>query len=268
MTRAKAALADLGRDTLVLGDRLYGTVDSFATLSGQGCWGLVRRNRLVGLHKRRRLRRRRHAGGLLEDWLVRAGSGVSAPAQTLRHIRWRHGGTRYEVLTNVLESARLSAEEALTLYSYRWRVERMYFDLKQVLNLNRVYAANPNAVAMQVYAAGLVYNAMRVAQGEVAEAAGVAPEEISPAKFYPKLAAACHSYVVTQLTVHDTRRLNPRTRLRVPDWRAARWASVSLEAIRVERRSDHRRIRRFCAARRHGKSFTHVHGGRKFVRLS
>jgi hypothetical protein len=113
----------------------------------------------------------------------------------------------------------------------------MYFDLKEVLNLNRVYAANPNAVAMQVYAAGLVYNAMRVAQGEVAEAAGITPEEISPAKFYPKLAAACHSYVVTQATVHDIRRLNPRTRLRLPDWRTARWASASLDTIRVERRS-------------------------------
>ena len=40
----------------------------------------------------------------LEDWLVRAGSGVSAPAQTLRYIRWRRGGTRYEVLTNVPKS--------------------------------------------------------------------------------------------------------------------------------------------------------------------
>jgi hypothetical protein len=50
---------------------------------------------------------------------------------------------------------------------------------------------------------------MRVAQGEVAEAAGITSEEISPAKFYPKLAAAGHSYVVTQLTVHDIRRLNP-----------------------------------------------------------
>jgi len=268
MTRAKAAVRALARDTLVLGDRLYGTVDFFATPHGHGCWGLVRRNRLVGLHKLRRLRKRRHASGSLEDWLVRAGSGVSAPAQMLRYIRWRRGGTRYEVLTNVLDPARLAPEEALALYPYRWRIERMYFDLKEVLHLNRVYAANPNAVAMQVYAAGLVYNAMRVAQGEVAAAAGVAPEEISPAKFYPKLAAACHSYGVTQLTVHDIRRLNPHTRLRLPDWRTARWASVSLDAIRVDRRSEHRRQRRFCPARRHWKSFAHVHGGRKFVRLS
>ena len=62
----------------------------------------------------------------------------------------------------------------------------MYFDLKEVLNLNRIYAANPNAVAMQVYAAEIVYNALRVAQGEVAAAAGLEPEEISPAKSSPR----------------------------------------------------------------------------------
>jgi hypothetical protein len=268
MTRAKAALPDLARDTLVIGDRLYGTVDFFGALRAHGCWGLIRRNRLVSLHKLRRLRKRRHADGVLEDWLVQAGTGVSAPRQTLRYLRWRHGGTRYELLTNVLDPTRLAAPEALALYPARWSIERMYFDLKEVLNLNRVYAANPNAVAMQVYAAGLVYNAMRVAQGEVAAGAGIAPEEIAPAKFYPKLAAACHAYVVTQLTVHDIRHLNPRRRLRIPDWHRARWASVPLAAIRVEPRQGRRRHRRFCAARRTWKSFAHVPGGRKFTQLS
>ena len=58
--------------------------------------------------------------GLLEDWVVRAGSGTSAPVQTLRYIRWRRGGTRYEVLTTVLSRAGLSAEEALDMH-FTWR---------------------------------------------------------------------------------------------------------------------------------------------------
>jgi len=109
---------------------------------------------------------------------------------------------------------------------------------------------------------------MRVAQGEVAAAAGIAPEEISPAKFYPKLAAACYAYVVTQVTGHDIRRLNPRRRLQIPDWRHARWASVPLAAIRLEPRRGARRHRRFCVTRQTWKSFAHVAGGRKFMRLS
>jgi len=268
MTRAKAVLAAIGRDTLLLGDRLYCTADFFEALHTQGCWGLFRRHRQLSLHKLQRLSKRRHAGGCLEDWLVRAGSGASAPPQLVRYIRWRHGGTRYELLTNVLAPARLAAAEALALYPYRWRIERMYFDLKEVLNLNRIYAANPNAVAMQVYAAGIVYNALRVAQGEVADAAGLEPEAISPAKFFPKMVAACQTYVVAQQWERRVRHLNPHRRLRMIDWHAERWASVSVPLLLVEARSETRRRRRYCPARRHWKSLAHVRGGRHLTKLS
>ncbi len=268
MTRAKAVLGTMAHDTLLLGDRLYCTADFFEGLHTQGCWGLFRRNRLLSLHKLQRLSKRRHAGGCLEDWLVRAGTGASAPPQLVRYIRWRAGGTRYELLTNVLAPARLAAAEALALYPYRWRIERMYFDLKEVLNLNRIYAANPNAVAMQVYAAGIVYNALRVAQGEVAAAAEIEPEEISPAKFFPKMVAACQTYVVAQQWERRVRRLNPGRRLRMIAWRAERWASVAVPALHVETRTGPRRRRRFCPARRHWKSLAHVRGGRQLMKLS
>jgi hypothetical protein len=83
MTRAKGVLDELAQDTLVLGDRLYGTADFFAALGAHQCWGVIRRNRLLSLHKLQRLRKRHIHGGLLEDWLVRAGTGVSAPRQLL-----------------------------------------------------------------------------------------------------------------------------------------------------------------------------------------
>jgi len=268
MTRAKAVLGTVARDTLLLGDRLYCTADFFEALHAQGCWGLFRRRRQLRLYKLQRLSKRRHSGGCLEDGLVRAGTGATAPAQLVRYIRWRHGGTRYELLTNVLAPVRLAAAEALALYPYRWRIERMYFDLKEVLNLNRIYAANPNAVAMQVYAAGIVYNALRVAQGEVAAAAGIEPEEISPAKFFPKMVAACQTYVVAQHWERRVRRLNPGRRLRMIDWRAERWASVAVPALHVETRTGSRRRRRFCPARRHWKSLAHVRGGRHLTKLS
>jgi len=60
------------------------------------------------MHRDLFVEQRRVHGGLLEDWLVDAGTGVSAPIQRLRYIRWRRGGTRYELLTNVLAVARLS----------------------------------------------------------------------------------------------------------------------------------------------------------------
>src|SRR5229473_8160153 len=85
MTRAKAVLATVARDTLLLGDRLYCTADFFEALHTQGCWGLFRRHRHLSLHRLQRLSKRRHGGGCLEDWLVRAGSGVSAPPQLVRY---------------------------------------------------------------------------------------------------------------------------------------------------------------------------------------
>lgn len=267
MTRAKAVLTDLAPDTLVLGDRLYGTADFFAALTARRCWGVVRRNRLLSLHKLQRLRRRRIHGGVLEDWLVRAGTGVSAPPQRLRYIRWRRGGTRYEVLTNVLAPARLSAEEALDLYPYRWSVERMFFDLKEVLNLNRLYAANPNAVAMQVYAAAIVYNALRVAQSEGAAQLGWEPERISPAKFFPKVATAAYLYLNRQQWEREIRMRYRHLHLRLVAGRR-RWVRAGPVTLEVEHRSDHRRRRRFCPARRHWKSFAHVRGGRRFTKLS
>jgi hypothetical protein len=268
LTRARAAVATLPRDTLILADRLYGTAVWFATLAAQGCWGVVRRNRRLGLRKTRRLARRTAQGGRLTDWLVEAGGSRTTPAQVLRYIRWQRGATVRAVLTNVLDPRRLSATEALALYPRRWSVERLFFDLKEVLNLNRVYAANPNAIAMQVYAAGCVYNALRVAQGEVAEAAGIAPEAISPAKFFPKMAAACHCAALFELWFLDTQAANRGRRLRKPPVQQRRFARVLLEAILVEPRTLPRRKLRFCKARRKWKSLSHVRGARKLLKLS
>lgn len=263
-TRARAVLTDLPRNALILGDRLYGTAAFFAALHAHDCWGVVRRNRQLGLHKLQRLSKRRHDGGCLDDWLVRAGSGAAVPAQTLRHIRWQRGGTRYEVLTNVLSPTRLAAAEALALYPYRWSVERMFFDLKEVLNLNRLYAANPNAVAMQVFAAAIVYNAFRVAQSEAAAQVGRPPEDISPAKFFPKIAVASFLYLYAQDWEQHWRRHHPHGHPLIR-WRRHPWARTALPLVEVEHRDEARRHRRFCPARRQWKSLRCVRGGRRFL---
>ena len=164
----------------------------------------------------------------------------------------------------MLAPTRLSAEEALDLYAARWGIERMFFDLKEVLNLNRLYAANPNAVAMQVYAAALVYNALRVAQSDGAAQVGVPPEDLSPAKLYPKVVTATFLYLHAQQWERQWRQRHPRHHLCLVAHRP-RWRRTSLATLHVERRADHRRARRFCPARRHWKSLKHVRGGRRFL---
>lgn len=266
LTRARAVVGTLPRGSLVLGDRLYATAAFFDLLHTHHCWGVVRRQRQLTLRRVERLRKRRFLGGDLEDWLVHAGTGATAPTQTLRYIRWRDGGTRYEVLTNVLSVTQLAAEEALTLYPFRWRIERMFFDLKEVLNLNRLYAANPNAVAMQVYAAAIVYNAFRVAQSEAAAQLGWPPEELSPAKLFPKIAVASFLHLHAQEWERQWARAHPGGHPHlVRRGRGYRWARANPATSRVEHRSELRRRRRFCPARRHWKSLRHVRGGPRLL---
>lgn len=207
-----AILPQIPKGALVIADRLYGVTKAFSLLSDEGgIYGLFRRHASLTLRKIRCLSRRRLAGGVLEDWLVEAGKGRRVEKQTLRWIIFRSKKRgAYELLTNVLEPERLSAEEALELYSYRWDVERLFYDLKEVLNLHRFYAGNLNAIGMQVYAAAMVYTAMRVAQGRIARQTGMAPERISTEKFFPRMAAAlirfqgmrCGAQVIQDLNPH------------------------------------------------------------------
>jgi hypothetical protein len=213
---------------------------------------VVRRNRQLSLHKLQRLR---------------AGTGATAPRQLLRYIRWRRGGTRYEVLTNVLAPERLSAEEALDLYPYRWSVERMFFDLKEVLNLNRLYAANPNAVAMQVYAAAIVYNALRGGAERRRRAGGLAAGAAVTGEVLSESRHGDVSLLNRQQWEREIRTRYRHLHLRLVGGRRC-WVRAPPASLEVQRRDDHRRARRFCPARRRWKSFAHVRGGRRFTKLS
>lgn len=266
MERMRKILPDIPKGTLVLGDRLYANVQLFELLSGAGLFGLFRRNAKVGLRRLQRLSRQRLEAGILEDWLVEAGSGQTAPKQILRWICFRDKrGVVYELLTSVLDPQRLTAREAMELYPCRWDVERLFYDLKEVLNLHCFYAANPNAVAMQVYAAGLVHTAMRIAQARIAEQVGIQPETISTEKFFPRMAAVTSQWNFLQAGAQALREANPTKKLREPAWNRMKFARVKLGQIIVEPRKGPRRKRRFCVSRKRWKSLYHIPGGKKLT---
>jgi hypothetical protein len=261
LPRAISLLAQLPKGALIIGDRLYALPKFFRALSDNGLWGLSRRNKIVKIKEIEVLSRKQDGRTLVEDLLVEAGSGQGGPKVMLRLIRYRHKELRRDLVTNVLDPTQLSAEEALELYPWRWSIERLFFDLKEVLNLHRFYAANANAVAMQIYAAAIVHTACRVCQSIIARDHGITPEEISPAKLYPKLAAASNDVAITG--VYHIQLEEMHGHLERPDMKVFRFSTTTLDAILVEKRKGRRRMIHFHPERRHWKSLVQINGFKK-----
>ena len=263
--RAVAALEHVPEGTLLVGDRLYGVGAFFAALSARGLFGLCRRHGRQSWRWLRELSKTSIAEGTAWDTLIEIKGNKDIPTQTLRWLRWRKGRERWEMLTNVVEPQRLSIRDALRLYPWRWKVERLFFDLKEVLNLHRFSTSSPNGVAMQVYAAALVHTAFRVAQGHIAQAIGTQPEEISPARFFPRMAAAAIGLTWSEVAFIEMQKANPGIDLQKPDWHRCAFAWTTFAHMRVESRNGRRRKRRFCKSRKPWKSFTHIPGGKKLT---
>jgi len=194
----------------------------------------------------------------VQEWLVTVGCGVAQPRITLRLIILTHGKTRRELLTNVLDPQMLSAQEALDLYPLRWTIERFFFDLKEVLGLGSLYAANPNAVAMQLYAAAMVHTAFRIAQSKIAQTHGLAPEALSTPKLFAWLAVASIGGLGGELYFEEAfSPANPGSRK--PDWKTMAFAWAPLKAVLLERRNPRRKPPLQRTPMR-WKSFAHIPG--------
>ncbi len=261
LPRARPVLEGLAKGTLVLGDRLYGCLPLFHGLAELELHGLCRRHGRLSIRLKRKISRFEGERRLLEDRVVEVGCGARSPKLILRLIRCRMPGRRLDLLTDVLDPSKLSAETAVALYGLRWTIERLFLDMKETLRLHTLYAAHPNLVAQQVYATALVYNAFRVAQAKLAVSLRLIPEQLSPAKLFASLAECMRDWAVSQLTMIEVYRLNPGVQLNEPVWEDMPGASTELGAVLLERRSGRRRRRRFCKARRNWASFAHVPGG-------
>jgi Transposase DDE domain len=232
------ALKGVAEGALLVADRLYGSPAHFRALSRRGIFGVARRFGPVSIKSRSELSRARSGRRLVVDELVAAG----AKAERLRLISLvERGETVLELFTNVLDPARLSAEEALLVYEHRWSVERVFDELKSLLDLHTFYAANVNAVGMQLFTAAVVHTAMRVARAKAAEQINVAPEEISPAKLFPLAANASAALAWSDCVFAEVVAVNPGVELKRPDLSRFAFASTTFKAVRVEPRRSKKR---------------------------
>jgi hypothetical protein len=268
LTRAMELVVQVPAGALLVADRLFAVPKFVDTLNRLHIWLLAKRNKRVKLRAViQRFADVIYHESVLKDELVQVGGHNGTPKQIWRRIRVCHKGrTVHDLITTVLDPAVLSAVEAIELYPRRWTIERMFFDLKEVLNLNQIYCAQPYAVAQQVYASVLVYNALRVGQGLVAQQIEIEPEALSVPKLFPRMAAVSAQYVYMQLGIQSVVELNPKLDLVLPDLRRRGIGTVPLATILVDKRKPNQRKRRYCKARGEWKSFAHIPGTKQFAK--
>ena len=257
--RAPEMLDEVGAGSLILGDRMYCMLKAFHQLNELKAFGLFRLRAQLEVKNLEVFEHSKIGRKSLEDALVEVGQGINQPKERLRLIRYRDGKYRLELLTNVLDPEKLPAETAIRLYGMRWSIERMFLDLKKTLKLHCLYAAHPNLVAQQFYAAAMVYNAMRVAQGKIAQAKKLLPEQVSPGKLFPLMAQAIKDYALANWQQIRIRELNPGMPVVFPELREMPTANTNLRVILAQRRSSKRKPP--AKKPRYSKSFAHIRGG-------
>lgn len=121
---------------------------------------------------------------------------------------------------------------------------------------------------MQIYAAAMVNNAFRVAQGRIAQEQGIAPEEISTAKLFPKPAQASSDVAAAEWMYLGLNRKNGGNLIKPDIINEAPFGRTTLGAILVSKRESHRRRRYFVQGRRRWMSLAHISGGQKLTKLT
>jgi Transposase DDE domain len=263
-------LGSISEGALLLADRYYAKPIIWQALAERGLFMVTRYNRTVKKTRVAVIQSFRSSALSFDDFLVDMGGSKSG--STPVRLRWvRIWGPRfdYTILTNVLDPRRLTPQQLLVLYRRRWSVERMYLTLKEVLNLNTLYNCSPAGVGQQVYATAILYNALRVAQGRIAQKAGITPEKLSPDKLFPTLIE--HYIKATELLVAMDVRAK-REQRQLPDLREEDleldmfpWLRIRIRDYLLEKRSDDRRQRRYCKGRSQATSYNLVPGGKKLL---
>jgi hypothetical protein len=165
--RLRGLLDRVPAGVLLVADRGYSSVRLLAEIAGRGLSCVVRLKINHAMSLCEELGRLVDEGCEVVDRVVTLGQGgPRSPKLRVRVIEKRtKDGRVLRLATTELDPQRLPALVALSLYRRRWTVERLFYDLKEVLNLRRFYAANTNA-AMRVPRVG---DRVRAARGPGAD---------------------------------------------------------------------------------------------------
>ncbi|HWM65422.1 MAG TPA: IS4 family transposase [Steroidobacteraceae bacterium] len=240
------------RGSSIIDDRYYAKPKIWQEVAEQGLYMVSRYNRTMKKRRVAVIAEHRSSALSFDDWLVdMGGSQAGTTPVQLRWVRVWGPGFDVTLITNVLDPRLLTPKQLLAIYRRRWSIERMDLAMKEVLELNHLYNCSAPAVGQQVYAT-----------------AGIAPEALSVDKLFPTLIdhyikATCIAFGV-EWRVEQMRARCPR--FRPPDYKMKPpWLRIHVRDYLLEKRSEHRRRRRFCKGRSHAISYNKIPGAKKFL---
>jgi hypothetical protein len=92
---------------------------------------------------------------------------------------YRTGEESIIVLTNLLDESNFPAWAIMQVYRERWQIERVFQQVTEVFQLQRLIGSSPQAAIFQASLCFILYNLIQVIRGYVAKANRIAPETIS-----------------------------------------------------------------------------------------
>ena len=264
-----SALESIPKGSLLVYDRYACYTTYWKEMASHGLFLLTRASSTLTLTVTQEILNVREGRCILKEALVEVGKGKDAPLLRLIHWKTPHG--EWKLLTNVMELEKMPAHVAIELYGLRWSVERCFLSLKDTLNLNRLFNASPAAISGQVYATALIYDALRLAQAEIARKVGVEPERLSPEKLFPRILENMVKLTWAEEGAEKyywkVKAQNPDAP--PPDLHLERLPAfkLSLQGVTLEKRNGQRRKRRFCRGRRLFTSYSKIPGAKKYVQI-
>jgi hypothetical protein len=183
ITLAADLWAKLPDDSLVIGDRNFGTVRDLHRITSEG----KGRHWLVRAKKQRvRVLKKLGKDDELVELLVTRSMRATSPALPatlqMRALRYQRPGFQpITLLTSLLDSKKYPAKELVALYHERWEIELGYDEIKTHLLAREetIRSRTPEGVRQELWGILVAYNLVRVEMERAADQAGVEPRRIS-----------------------------------------------------------------------------------------
>jgi hypothetical protein len=186
---ARGMLAGLAAGSLVLADLGYFGFAWFDDLTAAGLWWVSRLRAKTSFTTIHTLYQ---CGETLEALIWSGAHRADRARHAARLVQFRHGGTTYRYVTNVVDPTVLPMAEVARLYARRWDIELAFTLIKTHLKLHPLWGAKPIMVLQQVWAVLIIAQVLQALRVEIAGRAGVDPYEVSLpllVKYLPYLAA-------------------------------------------------------------------------------